>query len=316
MKNLFINSFLILTMLFFFTACASQVSQNDTDQMIGQKDSVEYINSYNKVWDAVLTTASEQNWEIDKADKASGIIQFKESYIYSPSSRKYSRIYSVPAQSQTVNSNVAPYLLKVADINNSKSLPFVKENLEIKIDEISSSKTGVDIDYGILAAHSESDYKQLDSRGTFETKLYSRIERILSGIEEVKTVTSYGTLSSGVILYDVFFDLDSYELTEDAKSVLVKNAQILKNDPELNVVIFSYADTRGDSPYNRILAKNRSLATERFLASQGINHKRLITLTRGETNKFAYGYSEDQYQLNRRSHLVAVKATAPPLIIK
>lgn len=315
MNNLLKNPVLILVAIFLFSACAAQVDQRGADKMHEKMDSVEYINSYNQVWDAALTSASELNWKIDKADKSSGVIKFKESYIYSPTSQKYSRIYILPTEAQKSNSNVAPYLLKVGNIDESKTLPFVKESLTLKIDEVSTSRTGVDIDYGITVIDS-GGYNEVDSRGTFETKLYSRIERILSGIEETKTVISHSTLSSGVILYDVFFDLDSYNLTEDAKSVLVKNAQIIKSDPELNVVIFSYADTRGDSPYNRQLAANRSHTTERFLVSQGISHKRLITLSRGETNKFAYGFSEDDYQLNRRSHLIAVKATAPPLVIK
>ena len=315
MKNLYKNYFLIAAVLFLFSGCAAQVDQTGSDQMHEKMDSVEYVNSYNKVWDAALTTANELNWEIDRANKDSGIIKFKESYIYSPSSQKYSRIYAWPTETQKSNSNVAPYLLKVGDINESKALPFVKENLTLKIDEVTTSRTGVDIDYGITAIDS-GGYNDVDSRGTFETKLYSRIERILTGIEESKAVVSHSTLSSGVILYDVFFDLDSYHLTEDAKSVLARNAEIIKSDPEINVVIFSYADTRGDNPYNRRLATNRSHATERFLVSHGISHKRLITLSRGETSKFAYGFSEDEYQLNRRSHLIAVKATAPPLIIK
>ncbi len=315
MKKLFKNSFLVLVALFLFSSCAPQVATTGPDQIYAQQNSVEYVNSYNKVWDATLTSAGELNWDIEKADKASGTIHFKDSYIYSPRSQKYKRLYLVPTQAQAGNSNVAPYLLKVGKIDESSTLPFVKENLSIKINELSSLKTAVGIDYGVSKVDG-ANYKSVDSRGSFESKLYSRIGSILSGIEEVKAVTSHSTLSSGVILYDVFFDLASYEITEDAKRVLVQNAQILKNDPELNVVIFSYADKRGDNPYNRRLAQNRSQATERFLVLQGISHKRLITLSRGETNKFAYGRSEDEYQLNRRSHLIAVKATAPPLVIK
>ncbi|MGH7885923.1 MAG: OmpA family protein [Thermodesulfobacteriota bacterium] len=96
----------------------------------------------------------------------------------------------------------------------------------------------------------------------------------------------------------------------------MKNAEILKDDTTINVVIFSYADTRGNDIYNELLAKKRSISVKKFMVQNGINSKRLITLSRGETSKFAFGDSEDGYQLNRRSHFIPFKAEAEPLTIR
>lgn len=315
MKKVFFNTFLLVFALLIAGGCASTNIDSNMDSKSGMED-FNFDGSYNKVWDAVLTSASELNWDILSANKNTGLIQFKDSYVYSPSERNYTRTYSVPTQEKLQKSDVIPYVAGLADIQNEdKSQRFTKESLQINVSEIDSMNSSVDIDYNISAVGKDGVYEKLSTKGSFENKLYSRIETILGGIEEVDTVISRDIFSESIGLYDIFFDFNSYQIREDAKPVLAQNAEIIKADPELNVIIFSYADTRGSDRYNDLLATKRSIATKRYLVKQGIDPDRLITLTRGETSKFAFGETENQYQLNRRSHLIAIKATAPPLEI-
>ncbi|MGH7885922.1 MAG: hypothetical protein ACRENO_09535 [Thermodesulfobacteriota bacterium] len=208
MKNSIQNAVLIICFLLILPSCASKLNEENVEVKEKNKETVEYINSYNKVWDAALTSANELNWKIEAADKKTGVIKFEESYVYSPSAQKYTRIHNLPSKSQAESSNVTPYLLKVAGLNESdvkNSFNFAKENLNIKLIEMqSSSKTGVNIDYRISGADSMSNYQDLKSSGNFEKNLYSRIETILSGIEEVKIAPERDIFTPGIPLYDIF----------------------------------------------------------------------------------------------------------------
>ena len=93
--------------------------------------------------------------------------------------------------------------------------------------------------------------------------------------------------------------------------VLQQNAQTMKENPKLTVVINSYADIRGPTAYNLGLAKRRADATRSYLIQLGINPKRIIALPKGETRRFAPGSTESEYQLNRRARFLPVDPKAP-----
>lgn len=316
MKNYFICGFLIYIFASVISGCAPANVESNMEKKTGITHEIDYSGSYDEVWDSAVTAASELNWDILKANRSRGQILFKKSYVYSPSDKKYRRTYSVPSTGELRGSDVAPYVSGIAFSDSGISMSsYTRENLSLDLKEIDSSSSSVFIDYEIFAAASDSEQIKLKSRGIFEKELHSRIETILAGIEDVDSVMTSDIFNESVGLYDIFFDFDSSRIREDAKPVLSQNAEIIKDDPELNVIIFSYADTRGTVNYNDRLARKRSIETKRYLINQGVDPRRLITLTRGETAKFAYGRTERQYQLNRRSHLVAFKADAPPLII-
>ncbi len=109
---------------------------------------------------------------------------------------------------------------------------------------------------------------------------------------------------SGIELKDIFFDFDRYTIRPDAAEVIKENAQILKQNPDLNVVIIGYADIRGPAEYNKRLAQKRAEATKAYLVRLGIDPARIKTESGGETTEFAAGSTEEAYQLNRRAHFV------------
>ncbi|GBD38835.1 Peptidoglycan-associated lipoprotein [bacterium HR37] len=113
-------------------------------------------------------------------------------------------------------------------------------------------------------------------------------------------------------LSDIFFDFDKFDIRPDAEPVLQQNAEILKANPDLRIVIEGYADIRGPAAYNLRLAQRRADAAKAYLVRLGIDPARIEAVGKGETTKFAAGTTEEAYQLNRRAHFIPLKPGAAP----
>ncbi len=110
------------------------------------------------------------------------------------------------------------------------------------------------------------------------------------------------TAKSG--LEDIHFDFNSVQLSEQAKSILMANADWLKAHPEAEVTIEGHCDDRGTSSYNYVLGEKRATRTKVFLASLGVDGKRLQVMSFGKDNPACWDPTEPCYQKNRRAHLV------------
>ncbi len=109
-------------------------------------------------------------------------------------------------------------------------------------------------------------------------------------------------------LNDVFFELDSWELTDEAKQALLSNAKILKSNPTNAVTIEGHCDERGTRAYNYILGKKRALRVRNYLTSLGVSASQLTVMTYGKDNPLCRGDGESCFQENRRAHfLLGVK---------
>jgi outer membrane protein OmpA-like peptidoglycan-associated protein len=111
-------------------------------------------------------------------------------------------------------------------------------------------------------------------------------------------------------LKDIFFDFDKYNIRPDAAAVLEEDAQYLRDNTNMTVMIEGYADIRGTPAYNLRLAQRRADSTKAYLVQLGIDPMRIQTSSGGETEKFGAGTTEEAYQLNRRAHFVVMEPQA------
>jgi peptidoglycan-associated lipoprotein len=106
-------------------------------------------------------------------------------------------------------------------------------------------------------------------------------------------------------LEDVHFAFNSIQLNEQAKTILMANAEWLKAHPEAEVTIEGHCDDRGTSSYNYVLGEKRALRTKAFLTSLGVSRERLKVMSFGKKdNPACWDPTEPCYQKNRRAHLV------------
>lgn len=102
-------------------------------------------------------------------------------------------------------------------------------------------------------------------------------------------------------LQTIYFEFDKYSLTTQTRERLQRNAEWLKQHPEVSVQIEGHCDERGTLEYNQVLGENRAVNTKKYLISLGINPDRLYTISYGETLPADPGHTEDAWAKNRRA---------------
>jgi hypothetical protein len=75
----------------------------------------------------------------------------------------------------------------------------------------------------------------------------------------------------------------------------------MKNNPSLDVKIFSYTDAKGTPGYNKNLAQQRAESVVNYLVRNGVDRSRLSAQGIGEEHPVASNDTEDGRQQNRRT---------------
>ncbi|HJN22516.1 MAG TPA: peptidoglycan-associated lipoprotein Pal [Rhodospirillales bacterium] len=99
----------------------------------------------------------------------------------------------------------------------------------------------------------------------------------------------------------VFFDYDKYNVSSQARQILVKQAAWMKKYPALIFTIEGHCDERGTREYNLALGERRANAIKDYLATLGINSSRLKTISYGKERPVALGSNEQAWSQNRRA---------------
>jgi peptidoglycan-associated lipoprotein len=105
-------------------------------------------------------------------------------------------------------------------------------------------------------------------------------------------------------LRTVFFDLDRWNLREDARATLKENARELQQSSQWSrLVVEGHCDERGSDEYNLALGERRAEIVSRYLKDLGIPAERLSTVSYGEDKPAARGHGEAAWSQNRRAEL-------------
>ncbi len=105
-------------------------------------------------------------------------------------------------------------------------------------------------------------------------------------------------------LGDVFFALDSIEITSDGRATLQKNSEFLKRWPSTKVMVEGHADSRGTNEYNLALGERRAAAVRDYMSSLGVAADRMSIVSKGEEQPACTQDTESCWQENRRGFFV------------
>ncbi|RYY76374.1 MAG: peptidoglycan-associated lipoprotein Pal [Gammaproteobacteria bacterium] len=97
----------------------------------------------------------------------------------------------------------------------------------------------------------------------------------------------------------VYFDYDKYDLTPEARAILLAHAEKLKGSSAA-VRLEGHADERGSREYNIALGEKRAKAARDFLVLQGVKAASVEVVSYGEERPVATGHDETSYSQNRR----------------
>jgi OmpA-OmpF porin, OOP family len=105
---------------------------------------------------------------------------------------------------------------------------------------------------------------------------------------------------ASVVLNNIFFEFDKFELQEKSKAELNEVVLFLKNNPAIKIEIGGHTDNLGTESYNQQLSLKRAMAVGSYLKAQGIISERVKEMGYGSQKPIKANDSEENRQLNRR----------------
>ena len=103
---------------------------------------------------------------------------------------------------------------------------------------------------------------------------------------------------------DIYFQKGSYRLQPEARTILQRKADFLKEYPQVSVIIEGHTNERGSRETNIAFGDRRAGAVKSFLIKEGIDRSRLIAVSFGKERPVDTGSSENARAKNRRVHFV------------
>ncbi|MEL6590652.1 MAG: OmpA family protein, partial [Bacteroidota bacterium] len=136
----------------------------------------------------------------------------------------------------------------------------------------------------------EEDFNTMDIMEN--TELEKNIDIELDPIDISKTFT----------LQNVYYDFDEYYLRADALEELQNLLKIMRDNPNITILLEAHTDSNGGENYNVELSNNRARAVIKYLAQNGIDPGRVAWLGFGESRLLIYPeLTDEDEQANRRT---------------
>jgi peptidoglycan-associated lipoprotein len=110
------------------------------------------------------------------------------------------------------------------------------------------------------------------------------------------------------LLLPVHFDFDRDDILPGETALLERKAEILRDNPRLQVRIEGNADDRGSEEYNLALGMRRAAAVERYIQERGISANRMTTASNGLERPVCTEHEESCWSQNRRDEVVITAA--------
>lgn len=110
-----------------------------------------------------------------------------------------------------------------------------------------------------------------------------------------------------VVLENIFFAFDSYELEKASKPELEKLFQFLLDNPSLYIEIGGHTDSVGSDEYNVTLSENRAGSVRNYLIEAGISPDRITYRGYGDTKPVATNETPEGRAMNRRTEFRVVR---------
>src|SRR5450759_468095 len=91
-----------------------------------------------------------------------------------------------------------------------------------------------------------------------------------------------------VVFGDTHFDYDKSTLSQEAKALLDKDVQGLKENPKINVRMAGYTSAEGTEEINQKLSERRATTVRDYLIEKGIAPERITVIGYGRTRPAVY----------------------------
>jgi len=139
----------------------------------------------------------------------------------------------------------------------------------------------------LIASINNPDSRQPSERIDSETTVQSIIKPDSTKNEALKEE------SSPIILPTLFFEFNSWELTENNMKSLDYILTVLKNYDDIKIQFTGHTDAMGADKYNQVLSERRALAAKNYLIKKGITTNAITVKGFGEKQFIALNKNTD-----------------------
>jgi peptidoglycan-associated lipoprotein len=99
----------------------------------------------------------------------------------------------------------------------------------------------------------------------------------------------------------IYFDTDQSVVTAQGRDILERQAQWLQQNPRINVWVAGNCDERGTEEYNLALGQRRANAGRDYLASRGVDGRRIETISYGKSRPVDPSSTPDAWAHDRNA---------------
>jgi len=106
-----------------------------------------------------------------------------------------------------------------------------------------------------------------------------------------------------VILRNIFFAVDSWQLLPESHPELEKVLELLSQNPTTKIEVSGHTDNTGTLEHNQSLSENRAKAVVDYLVSKGVDSSRLTFKGDADTKPIADNSTPEHRAMNRRTEM-------------
>ncbi|MPM25221.1 Protein TolB [bioreactor metagenome] len=114
------------------------------------------------------------------------------------------------------------------------------------------------------------------------------------------------TSNAVVVLKNIFFDTDKFDLKPESYAELEKVRLMLVSNPKMRIEIGGHTDNTGSIEHNKTLSENRAKAVVNYLVSKGISASRMTYKGYGDTVPISTNDTPEGRALNRRTEFKVI----------
>ena len=101
------------------------------------------------------------------------------------------------------------------------------------------------------------------------------------------------------------FDFDKATIKPAGRDELDHAVKVLRDNPDLHVVVEGHTDSVGSDAYNLKLSERRAMTVKQYLVREGIESSRISTRGYGKSRPVASNATEEGRAQNRRAEIIA-----------
>jgi outer membrane protein OmpA-like peptidoglycan-associated protein len=122
----------------------------------------------------------------------------------------------------------------------------------------------------------------------------------------IKALLSPIEVGNKVILKNIFFDTNKFDIRDESKAELSKLIEFLNVNPTVHIEISGHTDNAGADQFNQTLSENRAKSVYEYLVTNGIAAARLVYKGYGKTQPIAPNTTDEEKAKNRRTEFMII----------